>query len=229
MKNTSRTLTILGVILVLAAAGAAAYFFWPRGGDTTVAGGRTVGAPAMKPDATFDPVPALYPDDLVLGKTDAPVTIIEYASLTCPHCADFHNKTLPQVKKDYIDTGKVKLVYRDYPLNRPALQASLLVHCVPQDRAFGLLEVLFKQQVEWAGGEDPLKALEQMGVAAGIDPAKFDSCQKDKAINDRILQRYQEASDKYKLEATPTFIINGRKYSGFMPFDIFETLIQPNS
>lgn len=98
-------------------------------------------------------------DDKVLGDRDAPVTMIEYSSLTCPHCAHFHTDVLPRIKKEYIDTGKVKLVLRDFPLNQPALIAAQIAHCVPEDRYFGFVSVLFETQAAWAISEDPAAAL----------------------------------------------------------------------
>ena len=147
----------------------------------------------------------------VLGQPSAPVTIEDYSSLTCPHCADFHVKTLPTIKKDLIDTGKAKLVFRDFPLDKTALQASVLAHCAPQQQFYPLLDVLFGAQGKWARDADPVKALTAYGVLAGVSPEQFQTCLKDKKIEDQILAQQLEAQKANKIEATPTFILRGGK------------------
>lgn len=164
--------------------------------------------------------------DRVLGNPDAPVTIIDYSSLTCPHCADFHNTTLPQIKKEYLDTGKAKLIFRDFPFDQWALKASALARCAPKERYYPLLDVLFKQQNVWSRAADPAKALKQIGALAGVPEATVDACWASKELTDGILQIQIDGSVKDKVEATPTFVINGKeKISGAQPFAAFAKAI----
>src|SRR6266481_1554146 len=169
--------------------------------------------------------PALYPDDMYLGKADAKVTIIEYASLSCPHCAKFNAEVLPRVKSDYIDKGLVRWVYRDYPLNNPAYLAAVLAHCGSPLRYFGLVDKLFRSQDYWAVQPQPIVALKQIGVNEGIDEKTYDACLADQKLKDKIISRLQEASTKYKVEATPSFLIGGQVHPGEVPYDEFKKMI----
>ncbi|WP_247881171.1 DsbA family protein [Skermanella sp. TT6] len=143
----------------------------------------------------------------VLGDPNAPITILEYSSLTCPHCASFHANTLPQLKKDYIDTGKAKLVFRDFPFDRAALQASMLARCSNPERYFGFLDVLFKSQNKWAGASDPAQALAQTGKLAGVGEQQFQACMGNEALANKLIERRLEAEQKYQVQSTPTFVI----------------------
>ena len=149
--------------------------------------------------------------DRVLGDPKAPVTLEEYASLTCPHCAAFHKDVLPVLKKDYIDTGKVKLVYRDYPLDRLALAATMMARCAPKERYFGLLETLMRTQESWARSPDPNAALQRLGQVAGLSKESFDACMNDKEVFDGIMAIRAEYDEKVKITGTPTFVLDGRK------------------
>jgi protein-disulfide isomerase len=170
--------------------------------------------------------PQLYDDDMILGKADAPVTIIEYASLTCSHCAHFAANTFPKVKAELIDTGKVRWVFRDFPLDRLALRGALLAHCMPKEQYFATLEVLFASQNEWAAAADPNAALGQIGRTAGLDQPTIEKCLSDKAAIDKIVARIQEGEQRYNLKSTPTFIINGKAESGDMDYDTFFNLVK---
>jgi protein-disulfide isomerase len=164
----------------------------------------------------------IYPDDRILGSADAPVTIIEYASMTCPHCARFAAETMPKIKSEFIETGKARLVFRDFPLDKVALSATRLAHCVQGEAYFNLLDVLFRSQKDWAQASDPELALRQIGRTAGIEEAAMDSCLNDQAELDRIVARYKEANEKFQVNSTPTFIINGEVHAGGLPFDDYE-------
>ena len=192
-------------------------------------------AAATAPAATAAPVagqqttdagePALYPDDMYLGKADAKLTIIEYASLSCPHCAKFNAEVFPKLKTEYIDKGLVRWVYRDYPLNNPAYLAAVLAHCGSPLRYFGLIDKLFHSQNYWAAKPQPLVALKQIGVSEGIDEKSYDACLADQKLKDKIISRLQEASTKYKIDSTPSFLVRGEVHAGEVSFDDFEKLI----
>ncbi|HEY7690683.1 MAG TPA: DsbA family protein [Dongiaceae bacterium] len=167
--------------------------------------------------------PVVKPEDHVLGSATAPVTIIEYASMTCPHCAAFHAETMPKLKSEFIDKGQVRLVFRPFPLNNLALRASLLAECVTQDKYFGLLDTMFGQQRSWMEAENPIDSLRAMGKDAGIEESKIDACMTDDATTKRILTAYQEAQTVYGVDSTPSFIIGGKKYAGALPFDDLES------
>lgn len=143
-----------------------------------------------------------------MGDPDAPVTVIEYASLTCPHCARFSNDILPKVKQQLIDTGRLRLVFRDYPLDTHALKAAMMARCTDRSKYFNLVEVIFKNQKRWVASTDPLSNLKQLGALAGMDSSYIDSCLANSQLQQFILSRMQDARRKYKVEATPTFIFN---------------------
>ena len=162
----------------------------------------------------------------VMGSADAPVTMEEFSSLTCPHCANFHRDTLPKIKTAYIDTGKVKLIYRDFPLGALAMAAAMLARCGTPERYFGFLEVLFRGQQSWATSKDPRKELERVARFAGIGKAEFDACLDNEALLKGIQERAAEAQSRFGIESTPTFIINGTKLGGALPFEDFQTVIE---
>ena len=161
-----------------------------------------------------------------LGKDDAPVTIIEYASMTCSHCASFHTETLPQIKEKYIETGKVKLIYRDFPFDRLGLAASQLARCVPEKRYFGFLEVLFSQQQSWARDDNPLEALMKLARLAGLSKGAADACLENQTLVDELLKRRVFAEKQWKINSTPSFIVGDQKVVGAVPFAEFEKAIE---
>jgi protein-disulfide isomerase len=181
---------------------------------------------APKPDASFDKV-EITKNDFVLGKETAPVTLVEYASLTCPHCAQFHQNTLPAVKKEYIETGKVKLIYRDFPLDQLALSGSMIARCAGRDRYFAFIDVMFAQQSTWARDTNPLAALSRIARLGGMSQAKFDECLKDKKIADAVVQQRLDGDKKFGINATPTVIINGKRYSGGLTIEQFRAVVAP--
>nr|WP_207456395.1 DsbA family protein [Azospirillum sp. SYSU D00513] len=181
-------------------------------------------APAQTAQAPAVPAHAL--SERVLGKADAPVTIIDYSSMTCPHCATFHTDVLPKIKEKYIDTGKVKLVFRDFPLDRVALAASAMARCAPEERYFPLLDVLFKSQSQWARASDPTKALSQYGKLAGMQQATIDACIADQTLADGILKFRMQGTDEHKVQSTPTFVLNdGTKIEGAQSIETFSAAI----
>ena len=160
-----------------------------------------------------------------LGSPTAKVTIIEYSSLTCSHCADFHRETLPQIREQFIDKGLVRYVVRDFPLDSRATAAAIVAACVPPNHYFGFIDMLFRDQADWAKSPKPLEDLKGRAQLAGLAAADFDPCINNKALLDGIQVRAVEAQKRDTIESTPTFIINGRKLAGALPFADFKTAI----
>ncbi|HMR30060.1 MAG TPA: DsbA family protein [Geminicoccaceae bacterium] len=163
----------------------------------------------------------------VLGDPAAPVTIIEYASLTCPHCAHFHRQELPAIKAKYIDTGKAKLIFRDFPLDQLALQAAVLAHCAGDDRYFKFLDAMFASQMTWARAADPVSALKQLAKLGGLSEAEADACLADRAMQDGVLQARLDGEQKFDVSSTPTLIIDGKTYKGGRDIDEISKVIDP--
>ena len=168
----------------------------------------------------------IFPDDRILGPADAPITIIEYASLTCSHCATLHREALPEIKETWIAEGTARLVFRHFPLDALALRAAAVTNCIEGERFFGFLDLLFKSQKRWAKSNPPLKVLGQMARLAGMSQEKFDACVNDEAQMDRILERRQDGMRTYDVKSTPTLIINGRKVEGTRDFDYYEKIFK---
>lgn len=168
--------------------------------------------------------PKITDSDYVLGKADAPVTMLEFASFTCPHCAAFSNDVLPQIEKAYVDTGKVKIVFRQFPLNGLDLRAGMMARCAPREQYFNIAKVLFQTQQSWAMASDPIAALAQIGGMAGLPKDKFDACLADNSIADAIIKLSQEAQADYKVNATPTFVVEGETLQGENSFDSFKAI-----
>ena len=166
--------------------------------------------------------------DHVIGDANAPVTLIEYSSLSCPHCADFHANTLPQIKKNYIDTGKVKMIVRDFPIGGPAYAAAMMARCGKPERRNEFIDVLFANQDSWSKAQDPKAALARIGKLGGLSQAEFERCTSDKALFEGIQKLQLEAQTKYDVNATPTFIVMSsknsdiEKISGSQPYEVFE-------
>jgi len=165
---------------------------------------------------------------LVIGSPDAPVTITEFSSLSCPHCASFHANTLPSLKTDYIDTGKVKFVFMDFPLNQQALHGTLLLKCVDAQQRYELMELLFKQQHQWAFEGDHQTKLKQYASLLGLSSDKANQCMNDTATEKNVLMGMKAASTQYQISSTPSFLIQpGNKViSGAVPYGTFSTEIE---
>jgi protein-disulfide isomerase len=162
--------------------------------------------------------------DRVIGDPAAPITIIEYASLTCPHCANFHADTLPKLEKEWIETGKAKLIYRDYPLDRYAASASMIARCAPTDKYFTFLNAFFAQQKTWSRADDPVKVLTQLAGLGGMSKEDVDACLANEALQDGILQMRLEGQMEYDINSTPSFVIDGKKVAKLPYEDINELL-----
>jgi len=181
---------------------------------------------------TISPLELMKPDalpDMALGDPKAPVTIVEYASMTCPHCADFQEKTFPELKKRYIDTGKVRYIFREFPLDNLAAAASMLARCAADtdsDKYFALTDTLFRQQRTWAV-EKPLPPLMTIAKQAGFTEQTFNACLSNQKVLDGIESIRQRAIKQFKVQSTPTFFINGNLHAGALSIDEMAKAIDP--
>jgi protein-disulfide isomerase len=164
--------------------------------------------------------------DMSLGDEKAPVTIIEYASMTCPHCANFHEVTYPELKKKYIDTGKVRFIFREFPLDQLAAAAFMLARCGGKERYFPMVETLFQQQRTWAV-QRPLQPLMAIGKQAGLSEAGFNECLKNQQVLDGIEDVRKRAAEKLNVQSTPTFFVNGKQLRGAATLAEFEKEMAP--
>jgi protein-disulfide isomerase len=237
LKITRRELALGAGALAVAGAGFAAWTtFRSRDilGDTANAGP----APSLASNDLMQPGPL---GDMVLGDPKAPVTIIEYASMTCPHCAHFSEATFPELKKRYIDTGKVRFIFREFPLDQLAAAGFMVARCSAQSagaaadgtpsadasrRYFGMVETLFAQQRDWVV-EKPLQPLLTIAKQAGFTEQSLNECLKNQKILDAIEEVRERAVKKFNVQSTPTFFINGKKYAGAMEIGELDKLISP--
>jgi protein-disulfide isomerase len=165
--------------------------------------------------------------DVAQGPADAKVTIVEYASLTCSHCAAFHRDTYPELKKRYIDTGKVRFILREFPLDPLATAGFMLARCDGEGKYYPIVDMLFQQQRAWAFNEKPLDALRQMMRQAGISQEKFDACLKDQKLYEAVNAVKNRGAQTFKVDSTPTFFINGQRHPGNLSIDEMEKILKP--
>ena len=203
------------VLIIAAVAAGAVYWTGQAASPLSTAGGSAQG---MDLKAT----------DMAHGAAKAPVTIVEYASMTCPHCAAFQREVVPRLTKDYVDTGKVRMVFREYPLDGAARMASAVARCLSGDQYFSFIDLLFANQMNWIKDfdgngqltrEDILQGLEQMGRFAGMSKEKVDECADNKTNLALVDANWMEGQTKYNVNSTPTFFINGVKHEGEIPYD----------
>ena len=158
---------------------------------------------------------------IVVGSDDAAVKIKIFSSLTCPHCANFHIIVVPEIKREYIDTGKVQLIFIDFPLDQAAFNASKILHCLDKTKQITFLDTIYETQMKWTNGsnmDDINKNLKKIVKNLGISSAKFDKCLIDEVISDKILNGRIDASRKYSIDSTPTIVINEKKLEGSVSF-----------
>ena len=192
----------------------------------SAAGFRLIGPAFAQSPSLADIAVAGTLGDEVVGKADAPVTIIEYASMTCSHCATFHNTTYPVLKQRYIDTGKVRYIMREFPLDPLAAAGFMLARCAGKDKFYPMIEVLFQKQKEWAV-QQPIPPLTAIAKQAGFTQESFEACLSNQKILEGIEATRNRAAEKLGVNSTPTFFVNGKVLRGAVSIEELEKEIQP--
>ena len=200
----------------------------PASPGPTPAPSPPVAAPATPTMAPIDQLmaPAALPD-VVQGAPDAPVTLIEYASATCTHCAAFHDNVFPALKTKYIDPGKVKFILREFPLDPLATGAFMLARCAGPEKRNSIVDQLFTQQKTWAFVDKPIEALLELVKQSGMSQVDFETCLKNQELMDQVTQTRDRAAEKFNVDSTPTFFLNGRKMTGELPIAEFDKVLEP--
>jgi protein-disulfide isomerase len=186
-----------------------------------------IGLPAARAEVV-DVAELMQPStlgDIAMGAENAPVTIVEYASMTCNHCAEFTVKTLPQIKERYIDTGKVRYILREFPLDPLAAGAFMLARCAGNDKYYSIVDTLFEQYGKWVV-PNPLPPLLAIAKQVGFTQQTFDECLSNQKLLDGLEEVRKRGSDKFNIQSTPTFFINGERLVGAQPLAEFEKLIE---
>ena len=174
----------------------------------------------------YEIIKAKTDDEIFLGNNNAKIVVIEYASMTCIHCANFHKEVYPKIKENYIDTNKIKFIYRDFPLDKQALFGSVLAKCAPKEKYFDFVKLILSTQKKWITNDDTfIDKLKNIGKLAGLTESKINNCFKDEQIVDNIINIRTFAERKYNISSTPSFIINNKKYSA-MSYENFEKIIE---
>lgn len=179
--------------------------------------------PAAAQDSAAATAEAIEIKDMTMGQEDAPVTLIEYASYTCPHCATFHTTVFKNLKADYIDTGKVKFVYREVYFDRYGLWAAMTARCGGEMKYFGISDILYSTQAEWAGSDDPnvvVGNLKKIGRTAGMDDATLDACLQNGAMAQAMVDHFEAGMKEYDISGTPTLVINGTVHANMSYADL---------
>ncbi|MEO0923995.1 MAG: DsbA family protein [Pseudomonadota bacterium] len=164
--------------------------------------------------------------EMTLGNKDANVKVIEYASMTCPHCASFHNVTYKSFKEKYVDTGKVLFAFREFPLDQVAATVAVLARCAPEDKFFDVVDVFFKTQPRWRTGTNPLPGIIEIAKQVGFTQQSITACLQNKEVIDGINQIRTHGAEVLKVDATPTFFINSKKVSGALTLDAMDKEIE---
>ena len=193
------------------------------GGVASIRDARPAAAQTIAQSELLVPPPL---GDRVLGKDDAPVTIVEYASMTCPHCAHFSETTFPELKKKYIDTGKVRFIFREFPLDPLAAGAAMLARCADKDKFFPMIETLFQLQRQWVV-EKPIPHLLAIAKQAGFSEQSFNACLSDQKMLDAMQAEQKRATDKFGVNSTPTIFVNGKKQTGAVSIEDLSKVIDP--
>lgn len=220
MKNV-----LLSGAIALALAAGAGYWLSQSASMTAPVGSDLLGAANAQEAEDVDTSTIT---EMTMGPEDAPVTVIEYASFTCPHCATFHDKQLKQLKADYVDTGKVHFIYRDVFFDRFGLWASMVARCGGEKRFFGIADMIYEQQKDWIGnGQDPVaitERLRKIGKVAGLSEDQLESCLTDADKAKTLVAWFQENAEEHNVTSTPTLVIDGKTHSN-MSYDEIKTII----
>lgn len=218
-----KRLILIGAVGLAIVAGAT---FWQTRGASTSGGELPMGAVNAQEAAEIDTSSIT---EMTMGNPDAEVTVIEYASFTCPHCARFHSDQFEQLKADFIETDKINFVYRDVFFDRYGLWASLVARCGGEDRFFGIADMIYDQQRDWIGdGQDPVAIadrLRKIGKVAGLDQEQLDACLMDDEKAKTLVAWFQQNAEADGIRSTPTLVINGTSYNN-MAYDELKTIIQ---
>jgi protein-disulfide isomerase len=183
---------------------------------------------APKAEGTVDVAALMAPGplpEMFIGKEDAKVTIVEYMSMTCPHCARFDNTVFEPIKQKYVETGKVKFILREFPLDSRATAAIMLARCAPKEQYFPMVSALFRAQGTWAVAEDGRAALLQMAKLAGFTQESFEACLTNQKLLDDVVATREKAAKDFGVDSTPTFFINGSRYTGEMTVEQMSKII----
>jgi protein-disulfide isomerase len=219
-----RRLLLMGGAAVVAVGGFAAYqrFSGPSHTPGTAQANRT-GRESFDPDALLEAGPL---PDMKKGRDDAPVKLIEYASMTCPHCASFHTERLPALTTEYVDTGRAQVIFREYPIGGNAILAAMIARCAGDQGFFPMIDVMFKTQGTWARQQDPRDALFQIARQAGFTQDSFNACLNNQSILDGINWIKDRAAVEFEVDSTPTFFVNGKLIRGNATVDRFREEIE---
>ena len=220
--TVTRRHALLGATAAIAilAAGGTGYYLWSPAGTAAAqpaAGGEVAMADLLVPGPL---------GDQIQGQADAPVTIVEYASMTCPHCSHFHETTYPELKKKYIDTGKVRFIFREFPLDQLAAGAAMLARCAGKDKYFPLIDAFFSQQKEWVV-QKPLQPMLAIAKQAGFTEQSFNKCLANQQILDGLKETQNRAAQKFNVNSTPTFFINGKIFRGALTPEELDKQVAP--
>ncbi|MFD1156551.1 DsbA family protein [Roseovarius aestuarii] len=205
-----KRLFVFGAVGLAVAAGAA---FWLNGSQTTSVSNLPLGAVNAQEAAEIDTSSVV---EMSLGAEDAKVTVVEYASFTCPHCANFHKGPFKQLKADYIDSDQIQFIYRDVYFDRFGLWASMVARCGGEERFFGISDMLYNQQKDWIGGGEPGEIsanLRKIGKVAGLGADQIEACLNDSDKAKTLVAWFKENAEADQIQSTPTLVINGEKYS----------------
>ena len=222
---TSRLLDRRSALHLLAVGGGALALAACSEADSQTTGA----APAIEPEATVDVAALMEPGplpEMIKGDPDAPVTIIEYASMTCGACGAFHNEVWPTIEERYVDTGQARLIVREFPFDPRAAAGVMLARCAPNDGFFPMIDVLFDRQAQWARAEDARAQLESIARLAGFSQQSFEACLTDQQLLDDVNAVRIRGAEEFGVNATPTFFINGHKYTGVLSVEQMSSIIE---
>jgi len=221
-----RNLLIGAATIVVVGAASGGYYAWSQGRSPATPAPTAPGVTLPSGAAAELMVPGPLGEQEI-GSPTAPVTIIEYASMTCPHCAQFHEQVYPELKKAYIDTGKVRLIFREFPLDPLSAAGFMLARCSDKDKYFPMIETLFAQQKDWVV-QKPLQPLLAIAKQAGFTQESFDACLANQKVLDGIEEVRARAAQKFQVTSTPTFFVNGKMLRGSPTLEELTKQIEAN-